>query len=112
MNRIARKYFLPVLLGSVLVFAIDLPRTSAATPSNYSLKHFDIHSLEHLGDDGFWGKFRESVMKDRDKNEPGDGDPSGPSDDGDFGGNDRGGGHGGRGDGPGGGGHGDGGGRR
>ena len=102
---------MPVLLGSVLVFAIDLPRTSAAMPLNYSLEHFDIHSLAHLGDDGFWGKFRESVMKDRDKNEPGDGDPSGPSD-GDFGGNDRGGDHGGRGDGPGGGGHGDGGGRR
>ena len=91
MNRIVRKYFLPILLGSVLVFAIDSDQVSASsTSSNYHEECFMANLLRHLEDDEFWGKFRESVMKDRDRNDPNDGEHGDPARGGDFGGDDHG----------------------
>ena len=99
MNKIARKYFLPVLFGSVLVFAIDYGHADmAAISTNSNSTYTTLNHFNKLDDDNFWGKFRESVMKDRDKNDPNDDGPSEPSRGGEpRGGNDRGGpgGHGG-----------------
>ena len=92
MNKVAGKYFLPVFLGSVLVFAIDFGNVNIVTASsNYIERHENLNSFNGLDDDGFWGKFRESVMKDRDGNDPhNEGSPE-PSRGGEMGGHDRGG---------------------
>ncbi len=91
MNEIARKYFLPILLGSIIVFAVG-DEVHAKSLSNEKIS---FNNLE----DSFWGKFRDSVMKDKDKNDPNGGEHSEPS----RGGDGEHGGQGGRGDG-----HGDG----
>ena len=110
MNKVARKYFLPVLFGSVLVFAIDCEHIAAAAiTSNCESQYTMSTSLKSLDDDGFWGKFRDSVMKDKDRNGSNDDDgPSEPSRGGEVGGNDHGGGEHGEHDHGGMGGHGDG----
>ena len=103
---------MPVLLGSVFIFAIDFAQTSASEKIlSHGAEYIHSDSISNLDDDGFWGKFRESVMKDRDKNDPNDSEHSGPSrGENDYGGgDDHGGGPGGRG---GDGGHGGGGGHR
>ena len=81
MKKIARDFFLPLLLGSVLIFAIETAQVSA---SNASDLDYDIvqtsSSFIPLENDAFWDKFRESVMKDKDKNKDKE-DAEQPSDD-------------------------------
>ena len=72
MNKIARKYFLAILLGSVIFFAIDEVKVNAAPINN--------HSIQNLEGD-FWDKFRESVMKDRDKEKSDEEENTEPSND-------------------------------
>ena len=83
MGKVARKYLLPLILGSVFIFAIDTVTADAST-RKASLPERNIvqtKSFVNLENDKFWDKFRESVMKDRDKdkNDP-DRPPSPPSD--------------------------------
>ena len=70
MDKIARKYFLPILLGSVLIFAIDTATVDASKTSSIDCDFTQVSStasVVHLEDNEFWDKFRESVMKDKDK---------------------------------------------
>ena len=68
MKKIARKYFLPILLGSVLIFAIDMAEVNASTAIPMNIQNVtQSSSFVKLEDKGFWSKFRESVMKDKDK---------------------------------------------
>lgn len=94
-----------MLFGSILVLAIDCGYANMASiPSNSESEYVTLNSLHDLDDDGFWGKFRDSVMKDREGNDPNTGEPSRG---GEVGGHDRGNeGHDGRGDHGGDGGHG------
>ena len=85
MKRIARKFFLPLLLGSVLIFAIEIAQVSASNIPSADYEVVQTRSFVKLENDTFWDKFRESVMKDKDKNKdnpeqsPGNNEP--PQDD-------------------------------
>ena len=68
MKKIARKFFLPLLLGSVLIFAIETAQVSASNTPAVDYDVVQTSSVVQLADDEFWDKFRESVMKDREKN--------------------------------------------
>ena len=68
MKKIARKYFLPILLGSVFIFAIDMVEVHASPASLININHDQLtSSFVRLEDGEFWSKFRDSVMKDKDK---------------------------------------------
>ena len=60
---------MPIILGSVLVFAIDMVSVSAAEVTKKDCNFIQAESFVNLEDDEFWDKFRESVMKDKDKNQ-------------------------------------------
>ena len=80
MKMIARKYFLPIILGSVIIFAIDTATVNATkiSPTEYNITTTNtIDSIVHLEDNEFWDKFRESVMKDKDKNKNNPDNPNG-----------------------------------
>lgn len=82
MRKVARKYLLPLILGSVFIFAIDTVTADASERKNFlNNRVIQNKSSVNLENDKFWDKFRESVMKDRDKdkNDP-DRPPSPPSD--------------------------------
>ena len=71
---------MPIILGSVLIFAIDTAIVNAKETSSieYNITQTDATgSIVHLEEDEFWSKFRESVMKDKDKNKN---DPDRPND--------------------------------
>ena len=78
MKRIARKYFLPMLLGSALIFAIDMAEVNAA-PEVSAVSITQTNAFIKLEDNGFWSKFRESVMKDKDNKEPSEYSESNPA---------------------------------
>ena len=70
---------MPLILGSVLIFAIDT-NTSTVNASETALTECNstqTNSFVKLENDEFWDKFRESVMKDRDKNKN---NPENPND--------------------------------
>ena len=67
MEKIARKFFLPLLLGSVLIFAIETAQVSASNTADVDYDVVQTSSFVRLENDAFWDKFRESVMKDKDK---------------------------------------------
>lgn len=72
---------MPLLLGSVLIFAIETAQVSA---SNMPDICYDVvqtsSSVVKLENDAFWDKFRESVMKDKDKNKDKDNAERSPDD--------------------------------
>ena len=69
MEKIARKFLLPLLLGSVLIFAIETAQVSASNTTNVDYDVAQTGSFVRLDNDAFWDKFRESVMKDKDKDD-------------------------------------------
>ena len=59
---------MPILFGSVLIFAIDIAEVNASPAISMNVQHItQSSSFVKLEDKGFWSKFRESVMKDKDK---------------------------------------------
>ena len=80
MKRIARKYFLPMLLGSALIFAIDIAEVNATPAVSITVQDTkQANTFIKLEDNGFWSKFRESVMKDKDNKEPSEYSESNPA---------------------------------
>ena len=68
MKKVARKFFLPIILGSVLIFAIETAQVNASDKFYANYNVMQTSSIVQLENDAFWDKFRESVMKDKDKN--------------------------------------------
>ena len=68
MKKIAREFFLPLLLGSVFIFAIETTQVNASNIPSVDYDVVQTSSVVQLADDVFWDKFRESVMKDKNKN--------------------------------------------
>ena len=63
---------MPLLLGSVLIFAIDTAQVSSASEITSTVNFDSVQTVQNdsftrLEDNEFWDKFRESVMKDKDK---------------------------------------------
>ena len=63
---------MPLLLGSVFIFAIETAQVNASNIPSVDCDIVQTSSTVKLADDVFWNKFRESVMKDKDKNKDND----------------------------------------